>query len=233
MKIGGLQKLTLIDYPGKLACTVFLSGCNFSCPFCYAPELVLEKEIKNHPPIEKDRFFSFLEERKGKLDGVVICGGEPTLSKELPSFLFKIKEMGFLIKLDTNGSFPEVIEDLLEKKLIDYLAMDIKGPLSEKYSKIAGVKVDLEKIRKSISLIKKSGIDYEFRTTVVPGLHEKEDIIRLAKDISPAKNYFIQNFFPNKTIDKEFLKKDPFSKKELEEIKEEISHLFQNCQVRY
>lgn len=154
MKIGGLQKTTLIDFPGKLACTVFISGCNFFCPWCYSPELVLPEKIKSqlHPHtkrgkkafalqdsetprygvgarISEKEVFDFLKSRKGLLEGVVICGGEPTMNKELPEFIKKIKDLGFLVKLDTNGSNPEMLEELIDKKLIDYVAMDIKAPL--------------------------------------------------------------------------------------------------------
>ncbi len=234
MKIGGLQKLTLIDYPGKVACTVFLSGCNFRCPFCYAPELVLEEEIKKHKEISSKEFFSFLEKRKGKLEGVVICGGEPTLSKELPEFIEKIRELGFLVKLDTNGYYPKVLKDLFKKRLLDYLAMDVKAALDDSsYKKVVGLSVDTDKIKESINLIKSSKIEYEFRTTVIPDLHKKKDIISIAEQISPADKYFLQNFLPEKTIDKSFLKKEPLSKRQLEEIKSEIPHLFKVCQVRY
>src|SRR3989344_4958290 len=153
MLIGGLQKLTLIDFPGKVACTVFLSGCNFRCPFCYSPELVLPGQIKNRPGISEKEFFDFLKERKNLLEGIVICGGEPTSDKKLPVFLKKIKKMGFFVKLDTNGSNPEMLKKLIDKKLIDYVAMDIKGPKG-KYSQIAGTKIDIEKIQKSINILK-------------------------------------------------------------------------------
>jgi len=201
MQIGGLQKLTLIDYPDKLACTVFLIGCNFRCPWCYSGELVLpEKNKKQFYPVKSDRvgakqfngarisekeFFNFLKKRKDKLEGVVICGGEPTINKELPNFIKKIKKLGFLVKLDTNGSNPKMLKKLIAEHLLDYIAMDIKAPLSQdKYEKATGVKINLEDIKKSIDIIKNSGIEHEFRTTVVPSIHTKEDIIQIAKEIS-------------------------------------------------
>jgi len=234
MTIGGLQKVTLIDYPGKIACTVFLTRCNFRCPFCYSKELVLEEEIKKQPQIGIENFFSFLEERKGLLDACVICGGEPTLALELKDFLKRIKEMGFLVKVDTNGYLPEKLKELIDEKLVDYIAMDIKAPLDkEKYSRATGVDVDIERIKKSIELIKNSGIDYEFRTTVVPGLHRKQDIVEMAKAIGPAKKYFLQNFRGEKgTIDPSLEGKKAFDEEEIKEAMKEIASLFEVCKLR-
>ena len=234
MTIGGLQKVTLIDYPGKIACTVFLTRCNFRCPFCYSKELVLEEEIKKQPQIGIEDFFSFLEERKGMLDACVVCGGEPTLNPDLKKFLKRIKEAGFLAKIDTNGYLPEKLKELIDEKLVDYIAMDIKAPLNEeKYSRAAGVKVDIERIKKSIELIKNSGIDYEFRTTIVPGLHEKEDIIEMAKAIGPAKRYFLQSFHGEKgTLDSNLEGTKPFPEEEIKEAIKKISSLFEICKLR-
>ncbi len=234
MTIGGLQKVTLIDYPGKVACTVFLTRCNFRCPFCYSRELVLEEEIEKQPKMEIENFFSFLEEKRGLLDACVVCGGEPTLNPELKDFLKRIKEKGFLIKIDTNGYLPEKLKELIEERLVDYIAMDIKAPLSEeKYSQAAGTKVDVERIKKSIELIKNSGIDYEFRTTIVPGLHEKEDIIEMAKAIGPAKRYFLQSFRSEKgTLDYNLKGIRPFSEEEIKEAIKEVSFLFEVCRPR-
>jgi len=247
IEIGGLQKVTLIDYPGKLACTVFLIGCNFSCPWCYNPELVLPEKIKKHKKISEKYFFEFLKQRKGLLEGVAICGGEPTINKKLPNFIKKIKKLGYAVKLDTNGSNPKMLKNLVNEKLIDYVAMDIKTPLAQfsislprrqagnfpacarvsagrrfsKYDKATGVKADLNKIKKSIEIIKNSGIDYEFRTTVVPGVHTKEDILQIAKEITPAKKYYLQNFQPEKTINPKFEKIRPFSQNQLKNIQKE------------
>lgn len=231
MEIKGLQKLTLIDYPGKVACTVFLAGCNFRCPWCYSPELVLPEKIKKQPQIKKESFFQFLKKRKGKIEGVVICGGEPTIFQELPTFLKKIKEEGFLVKLDTNGSNPKVLKELLRENLLDYIAMDVKLPLA-KYKEFPEIDTKKEKIEESINLIKNSKVDYEFRTTVVPGIHQKEDIKEIAKSISPAKKYFLQNFLPQKTICSSFLKKRPFSREEMEEFKETAEHYLNSCVIR-
>jgi len=247
--IGGLQKTTLIDYPGKVACTVFLVGCNFRCPWCYSSELVLPEKIKNQPKISKKEFLSFLKGKKRLLDGVVVCGGEPTLNKDLPEFLNQIKDLGFLVKLDTNGSNPKMLERLIKQKLVDYVAMDIKAPLEAKsanlrpelrsrerktknYDRATGVKVNLRDIRKSIEIIKKSGIDYEFRSTIVSGIHAKEDIIQMARDIAPAKAYFLQNFRPEKTLDPKFEKIKPYPKYFLLEIKKQIQDSFRICGTR-
>lgn len=240
MTIGGLQKLTLIDFPGKIACTVFLIGCNFRCPWCYSAELVLPEKIKKQPKISEKDFFGFLEERKGLIEGVCICGGEPTINKDLPQFCKKIKKLGYLVKLDTNGSNPKMLKDLIDKKLIDYVAMDVKAPFKiknlklkiKKYEKVTEVKINLNDIKKSIEIIRNSGIDYEFRTTVVPTVHTKEDILQIARETSPAKKYFLQNFRPKKTIDPKFEKIKPYSQEELIEIRNAIAPFFEVCQVR-
>ncbi len=231
MKIGGLQKLTLIDYPGKLACIIFLSGCNFRCSWCYSPELVVPEKIKEHPELKKEELFAFLEKRKGKIEGVVFCGGEPTVDPELLQFAGEIKREGFSIKLDTNGSNPEVLKELLENKLLDYIAMDIKAPI-ERYQEVTGVKVDTDKIKESIEIIKNSGIEYEFRTTLIPGIHQEKDAVKMGKLIEGAEKYFLQNFLPEKTIDEGFLAKKPFTREELENLKRAAEPFVQECKIR-
>lgn len=231
MEIGGLEKTTLIDYPGRLAATIFLIGCNFRCPFCYSAELVLPEKIKEQPRISEKELFDFLKERQGLLEGVVICGGEPTIHKNLPDFIKKIKDLGYLVKLDTNGSNPEILKKLIDEKLIDYVAIDIKAP-KEKYELAAGVKVNISNIEKSVNILKKEKVDYEFRMTIVPTLHAKEDIIEIAKWIGPVRRFYLQNFRPEKTLNPEFEKIKPYSKDFLLEIKKEISHFFEICQVR-
>ena len=234
VEIGGLEKSTLIDYPGKVACTVFLIGCNFRCPFCYSSELVLPEKIKEQPRVKEEEFFNFLKERQGLLDAVVVCGGEPTCVKDLPDFIKKIKNLRFLVKLDTNGSNPEMLKKLTNDRLVDYIAMDIKAPLNKfsKYDKATGVKADLNKIKESIEIIKNSGLDYEFRTTVVPTVHSKEDVVQIAEEIKPAKKFYLQNFKPQKNLNREFKKIKPYPKDFLLEIKEEISKFFEICEVR-
>lgn len=240
MTIGGLQKLSLIDYPGKLACTVFLTGCSFRCPWCYSSELVLLEEIKKQPKISEKEFFDFLEERKDLLEGCVLCGGEPTINKDLPKFIRRIKKLDYMIKLDTNGSNPKMLKDLIKEKLIDYVAMDVKAP-REKYKKIVGRRVDIKKIEKSVSLLlsltgeadeEENKIGYEFRTTIVPGLLKKEDILKIAHWISGADRYYLQDFRSEKTCDPKFEKVKPYPKKYLLEIQKAISPFFGTCQLR-
>lgn len=238
MIIGGLQKLTLIDYPGKLASTVFLSGCNLRCPWCYSPELVMPEKIKAQPKISEEYFFDFLDSRAGMIEGVVICGGEPTINRELPYFAKKIKDLGFSVKLDTNGTNPEMIRELFDMGLVDYIAMDFKAPIkklsgnTQNYERATGTKVNTDKIAKSINIIKNSGVDYEFRTTVVPGIHKKEDVLQMAQDIAGAEKYYLQNFRPEKNIDSSFASVKPYPDKFLAEIVRSISPFFGVCQLR-
>lgn len=190
MNIDGLQKITLLDYPGHVACTVFLKGCNFRCPFCYNSSLI-EKSQTNNGILEDD-FFDFLKNRKGKLDGVAITGGEPLLQKDIVVFIEKIKQLGFKVKLDTNGSFPEKLSYLINNNLVDYVAMDIKNTY-EKYHMTTCFN-ELSSIKKSINILLTSNIDYEFRTTIVNELHAVEDFEAIGLMISGAKNYYLQSF---------------------------------------
>jgi len=227
MQLKGLEKLTLIDYPGHMACTVFVFGCNFRCGFCHNPELVIDD---GRETIKQETFFNFLKERKDFLEGVCITGGEPTLNNDLPDFIRKIKKIGYLVKLDTNGTNPEMLEDLIKEKLIDYVAMDVKAPI-EKYEKIANAKVDIEKLKKSIEIIKNSALDYELRTTATPDLAEN-DFLKIAEWIKGAKNYYIQQFRPIKTLDKAFEKRKPIPDEKLLEIYNKIKPFFSNSDVR-
>ncbi len=216
MLLGGLQKLTLIDYPDHLAATVFSVGCNFCCPFCHNPELVDPQKIKKQPRISEKEFFDFLAARQGMLEGVCITGGEPTLQTDLPEFIKKIKDLGYLVKLDTNGSSPLVLERLLNDRLIDYVAMDIKAPL-EKYKKVVGEAVTLENIQHSVELTR-SAPDYEFRTTVLPLLHSRADILSIGRWLQGAKNFYLQQFRPTKTLKAEYLKEKSFELEKLAKI---------------
>ena len=240
MIIGGIQKTTLIDYPGKLACVVFLAGCNFRCPWCYSSELVLPAKIVNQPRVSEQDFFNFLRERQGLLEGVVICGGEPSVNKDLRQFVEKIKNLparqggGFFVKLDTNGSNPETLKDLVNSKLVDYVAMDIKSsPNNPAYKNILGEGVKFEDIEKSVEFLKLGNVDFEFRTTVVNSVHKKEEFTEIANWIG-GKNvkYYLQSFRAEKTIDPEFEKVEPVKDEYLKEIAKEISPHFKVCQLR-
>lgn len=192
MNIQGLQKMTLLDYPGKIAATVFTDGCNFRCPFCHNASLVLNSG--NAQGIAEEDFFNFLAKRKGLLDGVCISGGEPLLQEDINEFISKIKSLGFLVKIDTNGSFPFKLKELVENGLVDYVAMDIKNSPAG-YAKTAGTtgKI-LPKIKQSITYLIDGPVEYEFRTTVVKGFHTNEDFVKIGKWIQGAKRYFLQNF---------------------------------------
>lgn len=232
MRIGGIQKTTLIDYPGKLAATIFVSGCNFRCPFCYNPDLVLPEEIEKHPSIPPEDVFAFLKERKKFLSGVVLGGGEPTIYDDLPEFVGKIKELGYLVKLDTNGSNPKMLQEMINNNLLDYVAMDIKAP-RERYLKASGKEIEIEKIEQSIQILKTGKTDYEFRTTFVPGLLGKKDILKIAQWLNPAARYFLQTFQnTTRTIDSDFMRIQPYSEAFLQEILEEIKPYFDICQIR-
>jgi len=226
MKIGGLQKLTLVDYPGKIVATVFLIGCNFKCGFCHNPELI---DSRSNSIISEKEFFDFLKQRKGLLDGVCITGGEPTLSSGLLDFVKKIKGLGFLVKLDTNGSNPEILKELINS--LDYIAMDIKTS-SEKYDKAVNVKVNLDNINKSIDLIKNSNVDYEFRTTVIPGLVDKNDFVDIGKWLKGVKKFVLQQFRNKKVLDKKFEKIRPYSDEDFYKFKKILEKYVGNVELR-
>ena len=216
MKIGGLQKLTLIDYPGKIAATVFLIGCNFRCPYCHNEELVDPKQIEDQPKIKESDFFKFLDERKDFLDGVCITGGEPTISSDLPKFIQSIKKRGFLVKLDTNGSNSEMLEKLIKENLVDFIAMDIKTSIL-KYNKVKA-KNKISQVQKSINIIKDSGKDHEFRTTVVPGIVDKKDIKEMGEWLKGAKKIVLRQFHPEKTLNPSFKNIKPYSSQALKKM---------------
>ncbi|MDD6021300.1 MAG: anaerobic ribonucleoside-triphosphate reductase activating protein [Acutalibacteraceae bacterium] len=191
MLIGGFQKMTVLDYPGKVACTVFLTGCNFRCPFCHNASLVTERWSQG---VSTGDIFAYLQKRKGLLDGVCITGGEPLLNDDIDELIRPIKELGYLVKLDTNGSNPEKLRELMENGLVDYVAMDIKNS-AEKYALTCGVKaVNFTKIKESIDLLINGNVDYEFRTTVVSQLHSVEDIENVGKLVKGAKALYLQGF---------------------------------------
>jgi pyruvate formate lyase activating enzyme len=243
MFIGGLQKISLLDYPGHVAAIIFTQGCNFRCPFCYNPMLVEpagfgkskyseQSEQKDYPSISEDDLFVFLKDRRGKLDAVVVTGGEPTIHKDLPAFLEKIKKLGYLIKLDSNGSNPNMIESLINQKLVNYIAMDFKSSF-DSYYKTIGVKIDLEKIKKSIKIIMESKLPYEFRTTLVPGLVEGSELIDMSQIIKGAEKWYLQRFQPREgVLDKKYNLIKPYTTKESEEFCQSVKSNVKNCFLR-
>ncbi|MGM9522521.1 MAG: anaerobic ribonucleoside-triphosphate reductase activating protein [Oscillospiraceae bacterium] len=201
MVINGLQKLTLLDFPGRTACTVFAGGCNFRCPFCHNASLVVR--AGEQPVMSEEIFFDFLKKRRGLLDGVCITGGEPTLQPDLPEFLIKIRELGHMTKLDTNGFRPDVLRLVLERGLCDYVAMDIKSSRS-RYGAVAGIPgMDISPIRESVSMLMEGKTPFEFRTTVVEELHDVEDFRDIGRWLTGAPQYFVQSFKDSGDVIKE------------------------------
>ena len=225
MKISGLQKLTLLDYPGKVACTVFTPGCNLRCPFCHNATLVFSCTDE----IGEAQVLSFLEKRAGVLDGVCVTGGEPLLQKDIADFLSKVKALGYLVKLDTNGTFPERLAPLLEAKLVDYVAMDIKAS-PDNYDTATGVATDLEKVRRSVELLKASGVAHEFRTTTVKGIHTAADFEAIAQWLDGEAQFFIQQYkIADDMIGEPF---ESFSKEELEAFAAIVAKTVKTVAVR-
>lgn len=227
MRLGGLQKITLLDFPGAVACTVFTSGCNLRCPFCHNSPLV--QTLPNDELFSEDVLFELLKKRKGVLDGVAITGGEPLMQKDIEEFTAKIKALGFKVKLDTNGTYPEKLKVLLDKGLLDYVAMDVKAPI-ENYTLVAGTDAFGEKIKQSIELLLNCNIPYEFRTTVVSELHSEEDFHKIGKLIKGAKAYFIQCFKDSGNILTDGLSAP--SKEELEKYLEIARQYVENTSLR-
>lgn len=226
MIISGFQKLTLLDYPNKLASIVFTQGCNFKCAYCQNSDLL---GIKTEGLIDEQEIFDYLEKRKKVLDGVVITGGEPTIQPNLTLFIQRVKDLGLKVKLDTNGSNPEVIKKLLKEDLIDYIAMDIKTDF-DKYEDIIKINWNMDTIKKSIKLIKESTIEHEFRTTINKNDHTIEDLRRICEYLGPDENYYIQNFEQSEYVLDKSLKQ--FSKDELMLIEKELKEEFPNVKVR-
>jgi len=231
MLIGGLQKFSLLDYPEKISTIIFTHGCNFRCAFCYNPTLVNTKTKDDIFISEKD-FFIFLKSRIKKIDAVVISGGEPTMQDDLEKFISKIKKLKFLVKLDTNGTNPEILKNLISKKLIDYIAMDVKAGLKN-YEKVVKVKINQKKIKESIDIIMNAGLPYEFRTTVVPGLVKKDDILQIGKLITGAQKWFLQKFKSDiDLVDKSFYQKKSFTDQEMIKMKKTGEKYVQICKIR-
>lgn len=213
VEIKGLEKFSPKDFPGYISSTVFLGGCNFRCPFCHNSDLVLRPEIL--PTFPLDYFLSFLDSRKGWLEGICISGGEPLLQDDLETLLILIKDRNLLAKIDTNGSFPSRLEDLIQKRLIDYIAMDVKAPL-KRYQEVTRAAVNEEDIVRSVDIIKNSGLGYVFRTTLVPGLVGPEDIKKICQMLDGAKIYQLQQFVPLNTLDSHYLQKKPYRREEVQ-----------------
>ena len=228
MKIGGLQKTSLLDYPDTLSAIIWTAGCNFRCPFCYNKQLVLRKtEI-----ISEETILSFLEKRRDVLEGLSISGGEPLLQEDIVDFTEKVKKLKYLIKIDTNGAFPGKLKELIDKKLVDYVSMDVKAP-KKKYAQLAGVKIDISKIEQSIDLIKNEAPDYEFKTTIVPGMLDKKDIVEIAKWLEGSKQFYLQQFKSDSPLVSSKLNDIvPYSKEKLSEMLHEIKPFFKNCSLR-
>ena len=231
MIIGGFQKNSLIDYPKKICCIIFVQACNFRCPFCYNSELISKKT----KTIAEEEIFNFLKKRKKFIDAVVIGGGEPTLYKDLLDFCKKIKELGFLIKIDTNGSNPELIQKIIKNNLVNYIAMDIKSALNqEDYEKATNTKININNIKKSIEIIKKLD-NYEFRTTCVPEIITKNKLISIGKylkSIKANKTFYLQQFQPQKTLNKEYEKIKPYSEQQLKDFQKAIEPYFKYIGLR-
>ncbi len=228
MTIAAIRPLSFIDYPKKLSAVIFFQGCNFKCSYCHNFWLL----NKNNNLIPVEEFYGFLKRRIAKLDGVVLSGGEPTMWNNLFTIAKKIKSMGFSIKLDTNGYNPKIISTLLERNLLDYIAMDIKGPL-KKYSKIVNKKVNTSRIKQSIEIITQSKIEYEFRTTLIRSLLSKNDIVECGNLINGAKKYCLQKFNPDTALDKKLKKEKPYSYNEFTDIKKELSPFVKQCEIRF
>lgn len=227
MVISGMQKLTLVDYPGHTACLIFTQGCNFRCPFCHNSDLL--KGENNSSRIDEQVLFDYLDKRKGLIDGVCVSGGEPLLQKDIELFIRKIKEKGYKVKLDTNGSKPKLLKNLIDNNLLDYVAMDVKNTFS-KYDLTSGVSINLDDIKESIEILKSSNIDYEFRTTIVKQLHTFEDIEQILGYIGPKAKYYIQNYRDCETVLKKGL--SGFSDEELLQIKEKLERKYPNIVIR-
>ena len=228
MKIGGFQKTSLLDYPKTISAIIWTVGCNFRCPFCYNKDVVLGKTAL----ISEEEVLSYLEKRKGMVEALVITGGEPLLQEDIADFAGKIKNMGYLLKIDTNGCYPEKLQELIDKKLVDYVAMDVKAP-RQKYEQLTETKTDLAKIEKSIEIIKTEAPDYEFRTTFVPQLLKKQDIIEIAKWLDGAKNYYLQQFQKNPPLlSTKFNDVTQYPKEYLIETYNEIKPCFKKSGIR-
>ena len=229
MQIKGIEKTTLIDFPGRVASMIFTGGCPFSCPYCHNPELTANPDAL--PTIPDEAIFEILSERSGFLDGVCISGGEPTVQPDLAAFIQKVRGLGLEVKLDTNGSAPVVVAHLLQDGLLDYVAMDIKGPL-ERYAEIVRAPVSPEIIQQSVDLIRSSGVPYEFRSTVVPTLLDEDDLMRIGGWLKGAERYVLQGFRPIRTLDERMRSIAPYPASTMGAWRDQLAPYFEVCLVR-
>ncbi len=228
MNIQGLQKLTLLDFPGRIACTVFTAGCNLRCPFCHNSSLVINPPKDSEFP--DDEIFSFLKKRQGVLDGVAITGGEPLIQPDIEEFIIKVRELGYPVKLDTNGTFPDKLKRLIDNKLVDYVAMDVKSSRGG-YPQCVGIKdYDTSKIDASIRLLMEGRVDYEFRTTVAKGLHTEDDIRGIGEWIKGAGKHYLQEFKDSGDLIGFGL--EPFSKQEMNGFRDIMLGFVSECEIR-
>lgn len=230
MLISGLEKLSLLDFPGRLSAIVFTYGCNMLCPYCHNPELVVEK-LNRSNLYSSDQVLSFLKTREGKLDGLTITGGEPTMHNDLLDFIKSVKELGFELKLDTNGSYPDRVAAIIESDLVDYWAMDVKYS-DELYKQGLNGGQIITGVAESIKLIKESGVEYEFRTTYMKGLHTEDSVHEIGEMIEGASNYYIQNFRPGKTIDSSLDRSNSFNDADLRRFAQIMQGYVTNVTIR-
>jgi pyruvate formate lyase activating enzyme len=229
LEIKGFEKVSLIDYPGKMASIVFLPDCNFRCGFCQNPDLI--ESPGEIPAVSEGEVLGYLKSKKSWIDGVVVTGGEPTLHKGVPEFLRKVKGIGLLVKLDTNGTSPEMLEELIREKLVDYIAMDIKAPPG-RYEEVSRARVDIEDIKRCVGIIRESGLEYEFRTTVPKSVIREKDVEEIGKWLKGSKVFFIQQFRPDTTLDKSFKKEGQYTREELEGLAGVAKPFFDKVGVR-
>ncbi|MDD3127921.1 MAG: anaerobic ribonucleoside-triphosphate reductase activating protein [Candidatus Methanomethylophilaceae archaeon] len=230
MKISGFLKTTLLDWDGKVACTIYLAGCNFRCPYCHNQGLVLNPGEAEDIPL--DSILEYVESNSDFLDGVVISGGEPTLNKDLPDLIKKLRGLGMKIKIDTNGTMPDVLDDLIGAGMVDFIAMDVKAPLDGRYSSVTDTTVDVADIRRSIRIIMDSGVDYEFRTTVVPILIKPEGMEDIFREIRGAKRYRLHQFRPKNCLDENLTALDPYPESVLMDMAEKAKAYVRDVRIR-
>jgi len=230
MKIAGFIKTTLLDWEGKVACTIYLAGCDFRCPYCHNRDLVLRpNEIEE---VDENYIFEYIDENSDFLDGVVISGGEPLLNSDLISLIKKLRALGMKIKIDTNGNHPDELEDLIGAGMLDFVAMDIKSSLNERYDIVTDTKIDVNNIRRSIHILMNSGIDYEFRTTLAPVFVKESDINAICKEIEGAKRYRLHQFRPKNTLDSSLSVLDPYPESKVLTMAENAKRYVKDVRVR-